>query len=230
MTTLLPVLDLKGGVPVRARAGKRDEYRPVGGTALDAARAYRARVGHGDLYVADLDAIAGAEPAWDVVAALHGDGFALWLDAGVAMADRADALAAAGVEYIVVGLETVAGPAVVAAVIARHGDRVVFSLDLRDGVPIRSATTWRGTDPRSITDEAVGLGVRRLLVLDLARVGVGEGTGTEALLAELHAAHPAVELLAGGGVRDRADLERLAAVGVGRVLVASALRDGTLGV
>jgi len=229
MTTLLPVLDLKGGIPVRARAGKRHEYAPLGGTALDAARAHRARVGHGDVYVADLDAIAGAEPAWDVVAALHGDGFALWLDAGVATADRAAALSAAGVERIVVGLETVAGPEVLATVIARHGDRVVFSLDLRDGEPILGSATWRG-DARSIADEVISLGVRRLLVLDLARVGVGEGTGTEALLAELHAAHPAVELLAGGGVRGRADLERLAAVGVGRVLVASALRDGTLGV
>jgi phosphoribosylformimino-5-aminoimidazole carboxamide ribotide isomerase len=73
----------------------------------------------------------------------------------------------------------------------------------------------------------LALGVRRLLVLDLARVGVARGPGTEGLCARL-AGQPGVEVSAGGGVRGRADLERLAGCGVRAALVASALHDGAL--
>jgi phosphoribosylformimino-5-aminoimidazole carboxamide ribotide isomerase len=71
-------------------------------------------------------------------------------------------------------------------------------------------------------------GVRRLLVLDLARVGVSAGTGTEAVCARLAAAHAEVEILAGGGVRGPEDLDRLRRSGVKGVLVASALHEGKL--
>ena len=72
------------------------------------------------------------------------------------------------------------------------------------------------------------LGVRRLLVLDLARVGLGGGIGTRDLCARLCSAFPKVEVSAGGGVRHRGDLEELRACGVGAALVASALHDGRL--
>ena len=46
-------------------------------------------------------------------------------------------------------------------------------------------------------------------MLDLARVGSGAGPDV-GLIAELHAAFPDLELLAGGGVRDADDLRALA--------------------
>jgi phosphoribosylformimino-5-aminoimidazole carboxamide ribotide isomerase len=76
--------------------------------------------------------------------------------------------------------------------------------------------------------QAVALGVRRVLILDLARVGVGEGTGTEALCARVTATFPHVEVSAGGGVRGIDELHRLHQSGVQNVLVASALHDGRL--
>ncbi|MGH7174523.1 MAG: HisA/HisF-related TIM barrel protein, partial [Gemmataceae bacterium] len=72
------------------------------------------------------------------------------------------------------------------------------------------------------------LGVRRLLVLDLAQVGCDSGTGTRELCARLCAKHPHVPISAGGGVRHRGDLEDLRACGVQASLVASALHDGRL--
>jgi phosphoribosylformimino-5-aminoimidazole carboxamide ribotide isomerase len=79
-----------------------------------------------------------------------------------------------------------------------------------------------------IANEAVKAGVRRLIVLDLAQVGVGEGVGTESLCRRLHERHPQLEIVAGGGVRDMADLRSLAAAGCSGALVASALHDGRL--
>ena len=75
---------------------------------------------------------------------------------------------------------------------------------------------------------AVRLGVTSVLVLDLARVGMGGGTGTEELCQRLAQAHPMLHIAAGGGVRSVADIRRLGEHGVSTVLVASALHDGRL--
>jgi phosphoribosylformimino-5-aminoimidazole carboxamide ribotide isomerase len=231
---IIPVLDLMGGVVVRGVGGRRREYRPVvsrltaSSAPLDVARAFADHFGLTELYLADLDAIAGGEPAWATCAALHAGGFRLWVDAGVRRPEGARALARAGVETVVVGLETVAGPDVLREVVAELAPRVVFSLDLCDGAPLGDGAGWEIGDAWSLAGRAVGLGVRRLLVLDLARVGGGAGTGTEALCTRLAAAHPEVEVSAGGGVRGVADLRRLRGCGVRAALAASALHDGTL--
>jgi phosphoribosylformimino-5-aminoimidazole carboxamide ribotide isomerase len=126
-------------------------------------------------------------------------------------------------------LETVQGPDVLEAACSHLGpDRVVFSLDLKNGLPWGDTTSWGVSDPWSVASQAIRLGVRRLLILDLVRVGVGGGLGTEELCARLAAAYPQVHLAAGGGVRDSADLDRLRESGVGAVLVASALHDSRL--
>jgi phosphoribosylformimino-5-aminoimidazole carboxamide ribotide isomerase len=231
---ILPVLDVLQGRVVRGVGGRRREYRAVvsrltaSSRPAAVARAVRAHFGGAEFYLADLDAVLGADPAWRLYAGLHAEGFRLWVDAGVREPERALRLAEAGVESVVVGLETVAGPGVLAEVVRALGRRVVFSLDLREGEPLGDRRVWDGPDAWSIAGQAVRLGVHRLLVLDLARVGMGGGTGTRDFCARLCAAHPEVEVSAGGGVRGRRDLEELRDAGVGVALVASALHDGRL--
>jgi phosphoribosylformimino-5-aminoimidazole carboxamide ribotide isomerase len=230
------VLDVRGRVVVRGVAGRRSEYRPIvsrlsaSADPLVVARVFRERFGFTELYLADLNALAGAPPALDLYAALRSQGFTLWVDAGIRDAPTAGPLAASGVDYLVAGLETVCGPDVVGELCRQYGrERVVFSLDLRDGVPLGDPAAWRGRDqPLEIGVWAGEMGVRRIIVLDVGRVGTEQGLGTEDLCGRLAAACPRLEVIAGGGVRDRDDLRRLEAVGVRAALVASALHDGRL--
>jgi phosphoribosylformimino-5-aminoimidazole carboxamide ribotide isomerase len=230
---IVPVLDVMGGVVVRGVGGRRHEYRPVVSPLTascrpaDVARALRDHFGFDEFYLADLDAVGGAPPAIPTYRALQDEGLRLWIDAGVRRAEEADVVAEAGAN-VVLGLETLAGPDVLADVCRRHPDRALFSLDLKGGEPLGAAPAWGTTDAERIAAEAVGRGARRLLVLDLARVGEGAGCGTDDLCAAVASAHPQVELWAGGGVRGAADLERLERLGVRRVLVASALHDGRI--
>jgi phosphoribosylformimino-5-aminoimidazole carboxamide ribotide isomerase len=140
---------------------------------------------------------------------------------------------------VVAGLETVPGPDALRDIVAAVGpERVVFSLDLRDGAPLRNWPESGGRPPglpddfgqawRSVPT-AVAAGISRLIVLDLARVGGGSGTGTEDLCRRLAATYPQLDVIAGGGVANSADLERLSACGVRAVLTASALHDGRIG-
>ena len=71
-------------------------------------------------------------------------------------------------------------------------------------------------------------GAREVIVLDLARVGSGEGPDV-ILLGELRSRFPDLELLAGGGVRHAGDLRALADAGAAGALVATALHGGAVG-
>ena len=86
---VLPVLDLRHGVCVRAVAGNRDAYQPVNMRGLASPTPahvgcwYRDQFGLSELYVADLSAIMGEGPAWGSYAELENAGFDWWLDAGI---------------------------------------------------------------------------------------------------------------------------------------------------
>ncbi|MCA9270670.1 MAG: hypothetical protein KDA41_19445, partial [Planctomycetales bacterium] len=94
-SSILPVIDLLGGQVVRGVAGRREEYRPIvsriaaGSAPTQVAAALAQRFGFRDAYVADLDAIAGAEPAWEDYQAIADAGLQLWVDAGAGEVDRA---------------------------------------------------------------------------------------------------------------------------------------------
>ena len=77
---VIGVIDLKDGVAVHAVRGERQSYRPVrsglveGADPVDVARALRDRLGLRELYVADLDAIAGGEGHDETLRALAARG------------------------------------------------------------------------------------------------------------------------------------------------------------
>jgi phosphoribosylformimino-5-aminoimidazole carboxamide ribonucleotide (ProFAR) isomerase len=107
-------------------------------------------------------------------------------------------------------------------------ERVAFSLDLRDGAPITSIASMSGLDAPSIARRAADAGAVTVIVLDLARVGMGTGPDVE-LIGRIRDAVPGLAVLAGGGVRDLADIARLADAGCDGVLLATAVQNGRLG-
>jgi phosphoribosylformimino-5-aminoimidazole carboxamide ribotide isomerase len=107
----------------------------------------------------------------------------------------------------------------------------VFSIDLMNGKLVDGWQDWglpSAAGALGLVRKAFDLGYRAFVVLDLARVGLGEGAATEPLLRAIREEFPGVELIAGGGVKTWADVDRLGEAGADAVLIASALHDGTI--
>jgi phosphoribosylformimino-5-aminoimidazole carboxamide ribotide isomerase len=229
---IVPVLDLKGGIVVHARRGQRANYAPLrsplvaGCEPVSVARTLCAVCRTSSLYVADLDALAGQAVDVATLKALSVAAES-WVDAGATTPERAAALARAGVARNVVGTESLGPDGPGECCVAASAPPAVLSIDLRDGRLISPRAELAGREPTAAAPLATALGVRELLVIDLARVGSASGPPLSAV-AELAAALPGLEIYAGGGVRDDDDLRALESAGATGALVATALHEGCI--
>lgn len=232
---ILPVLDLLDGVVVRGVAGERDSYRPVESCLVDSAdplevaEAFRRQLGLTELYLADLDAILHGQRNLELIGTLAERGFSLLVDAGLNSAASTRAVLDSGAAAAVTGLETLTDPALLGQLVNQWGpERVVFSLDLKCGQPLTAISRWRNIPPLEIVREAADLGISRLIVLDLAQVGLEEGLSTLPLCRQIRRELPELELITGGGISDGADLQPLEHEPVDGLLVATALHRGRM--
>ncbi len=220
---IIPVLDLRGGIIVRARMGQRDHYRPLESQLtstcdpVDVMRGFYAVYPFKTFYVADLDAIMGTGNNEVTLRRLKAafPAAVLWVDNG--LADPAAALRwlDAGLGHLVVGSESQRDAALLQRLSAH--DRIVLSLDFRE-------QAFQG--PPALLEE-VNSWPRRLIVMTLARVGSGTGPDLDRLRAIREVA-AGRGIYAAGGVRDRADLAALKGEGIAGALVATSLHDGRL--
>jgi phosphoribosylformimino-5-aminoimidazole carboxamide ribotide isomerase len=128
-----------------------------------------------------------------------------------------------------VGLETLGSFDALRTICDAFPGDVVFSLDLKDGVPLRARTATQATErPEDIAERAVDAGATSVIVIDLARVGSNAGVDL-ALIRAVRTAVPSASLIAGGGIRGPEDLFNLADSGCDAALAATALQDGRIG-
>lgn len=233
---VIPVLDILEGTVVRGVAGRREAYRPVEGCLADSAdpvtiaRAFRDTFQFRELYLADLDAILHGRRNRALYRCLAEDGFQILVDAGLRDNASVAELFDDGVSAVIVGLETASGPQQLDDLSARcDPEKLVFSLDLMDGRPLGDASAWQSSDPLEIAAQAVDAGLRRMIVLDLSRVGIDAGVGTLALVRRLAKSRPGLRVITGGGVRGIDDLQLLSREPIEGALVASAFHSGAIG-
>jgi phosphoribosylformimino-5-aminoimidazole carboxamide ribotide isomerase len=254
---VIPVIDVMGGVVVRAVGGRRERYRPLESRLtestdpVEVARALIEVTGATTLYAADLDVIRDPNAESDLGARLADDlpKTTIWLDRGIRA--KADLLKfpfyrrwwlswLVGIEQRlnlipVLASETLSGPETALLVGSELGPGLVFSVDLYDGRWLGHWEPWRDwgveehSDLIALADAGLSAsGATHLIILDLARIGEGRGTGTEQWVRRAKERFEAREIVAGGGIRDWDDVKRLEDAGADAVLVASALHDGTL--
>ncbi len=230
---IIPVLDILEGVAVHAIRGRRKEYKHLRSTLvssadpLEVACAFK-NLGFNELYVADLDAISGKKPSMTVVKRIADEtGLRLMVDAGVADLPTAEELLTNHVSKVIIGTETLPTIRFVGKAIESFAkDRVVVSLDLKDGQVLSKPELGKFRNPADILRVLQEMGLEQVIILDLSRVGSDEGVNMP-LLKEILSKFK-LKVFVGGGVRDLKDLLELKKMGVFGVLLATALHSGRI--
>jgi phosphoribosylformimino-5-aminoimidazole carboxamide ribotide isomerase len=215
--------DLKGGVVVRGAMGDREHYRPIAETSrvcsTSAPLGVVGEIRPKETYIADLDRIAGTGDHLATISALSRITGTM-ADIGVRHV-RDFALASGAAGKAILGTET----APLSVIEQCQGPRTVVSLDMRMGKTMcRDAAL--DLPPLGVIRLLNRMDIRAVILLDVARVGSGEGVDaklvTEAASLSRH------DVIVGGGVRGPGDLDTLESCGAAGAIVASAVHDGLI--
>ena len=227
------MLDILDGIAVHAVRGQRKHYRPLESLICtsthpsDVAAAFE-KLGFTEMYVADLDAILGKKQRASIKQLSKEIGMRLLVDAGISDLKSAQDLVNSGASKLVIGTETLSEPEFVQDALKFFGnDRIVLSLDLMNNMLLGSIYN-ASSEPIDILQGFCNMGLRQVIVLDLARVGSNQGVNVD-FLSKLNEEFD-IDLYVGGGVRNLTDLLKLRNLGLKGALVATALHSGELSI
>jgi phosphoribosylformimino-5-aminoimidazole carboxamide ribotide isomerase len=222
---IIPVLDLRDGLVVRAHQGQRAQYQPLASSLCRSSSPTDVLAALLDLfpfptvYLADLNAIQRNGSSSETVLALT-RGYTqvqFWLDGGFRAADEFERWRDSLNVHIVIGTEShESADGLFSLVAALSSQRWVLSLDY-----FRNELLG----PREILGQTERW-PERVIVMCMDQIGGDDGPD----LTRLTAVHASREhqLFAAGGVRSVEDLRRLRQCGAQGVLLASALHDGRI--
>jgi phosphoribosylanthranilate isomerase len=224
--TLLPAVDVTGGVAVRlvqGAAGTETSY----GEPLAAALAWQ-RAGAEWVHLVDLDAAFGRGSNAELLSAVIGRlDLRVELSGGIRDDASLRAALATGAARVNLGTAALEDPAWCDAVVGEYGDRVAVGLDVRGRTLSARGWTRDGGDLYEVLARLDRAGCARYVVTDIRRDGTMTGPNLD-LLRDV-CARTGAPVIASGGVSTLADLAALAdlaPLGVEGAIVGKALYAG----
>jgi phosphoribosylformimino-5-aminoimidazole carboxamide ribotide isomerase len=242
--TIYPAIDLKGGSVVRLRQGLMETSTRYATDPAQVARRW-AEAGAEWLHVVDLDgAFAGRPQNEAAIKAIRAvvPGAKIQVGGGLRSLEAIEATFALGIDRVILGSAALSGEGAAAALlvdaVARWGaERVIVSIDAKEGWVATDG--WAVTAPVRAIDLAAAVravGVAQILYTDITRDGMMTGPNWEglALMGEAIRGNSPVErkgegVIASGGIRSVADLERLQSIpGVTGAIIGRAIYEGAI--
>lgn len=229
--TILPAIDLKGGQCVRLRQGRADDATVYGSDPAAQAREW-SRQGAEWLHVVDLDGAFQGRPAHlDVIGAMA-QAAGIPVECGGGLRRDADiaALLAQGVRRAILGTRALEHTDELAALAAKHGDRLAVGIDARDGfVQVKGWTETSRTTAVELAQRAAAAGVQTIIYTDTATDGMLRGPNFAGTAQLCDAVGPACGVIASGGITTADDIARLRDLGKANLagaIVGKALYEG----
>ena len=222
---IYPAIDLRDGQCVRLKQGdfSRQTIYEVDPTMM--AEVF-ASAGATWLHVIDLDGAADRGDNLRAIAGIIGlTTLKVQLGGGVRSLERIESLRALGAQRIIVGTMPIKAPEMFAAAIKRFGDYLAVAIDVRDDrVNIhgwQSDSTWTID---AYVKHLENLGVKTIIVTDISKDGMLEGTNLE--LYERLVKLTDMQVIASGGISTLAEVEALRSMGVAGAIIGKAFYEG----
>ncbi|MHA2038349.1 MAG: HisA/HisF-related TIM barrel protein [Promethearchaeota archaeon] len=231
---VIPVIDILNSEVVHAIKGERKQYKPLSSklfktpNPLDILNVLTSKFKFKDFYIADLDAIINHKPNFHLLTKiLKIPEINILIDPGIV--DIGDILhfSQFDLNKLIIGLETVRNLDVIREAINIIGqEKLILSIDMYKENVISNAKGVKDKNPIEIAKIMEGVGVNKLLLLDLFRVGQKIG-GIPLQYLKIQASFGG-KIFVGGGIRDYKDLMQYKELNFAGVLIATALYDGTI--
>jgi phosphoribosylformimino-5-aminoimidazole carboxamide ribotide isomerase len=227
---LIPAIDLMGGKCVRLVQGRAGTETVYSDDPVATARRWESE-GAPMLHVVDLDgALGGSMANFGAVRAIAGAvGVPVEFGGGVRDAATLARVLETPLARVVLGTRA-CDEAFLRAAVAQYGERIAVGLDVRDGlVSVKGWQESTGFEAPALARRVEALGVRTIIVTDVAADGTLEGPRIGSLEAVLGAV--SCEVIASGGVGSLEDLRMLRRYGergLAGVIVGKALYSGAV--
>jgi phosphoribosylformimino-5-aminoimidazole carboxamide ribotide isomerase len=218
---IIPVIDLKDGVVVQARQGKREHYLPIKSDLCQSCDIYQVIEAFLDfypfttLYIADLNAITRQGDHEYLIAAvqLYFPHIIFWIDRGYQSYGQ---LIHYPNNYLpVLGSESYQNENI--SELKTFKNNFILSLDYSISDPLGADLLFSNED----------LWPENIIIMTLERVGSNNGADLDKLTTFCKR-YPHKNFIAAGGIRNIGDLQALKQIGIHQALIATALHAGNI--
>jgi phosphoribosylformimino-5-aminoimidazole carboxamide ribotide isomerase len=221
---VIPAVDVLDGKVVRLRQGRYDDvtvYDDDPGAMVGSWVAQGAEIVH----VVDLAGARDGSGDRALQQQLGETGLPFQIGGGIRTVADATEAVEFGAARVVLGTTAVWDPLLLQSVVGAVGsDRIVASIDVRDGKATGAGWLDEGRDLEAVLSDLVDAGVSRILATGIATDGTLEGPDTT-LLADVTRIAPSLALIASGGVGSLSDLVEISRHPVEAAIVGRALYD-----
>lgn len=225
---IYPAIDIKNGKCVRLTQGVKEAETVYFEEPWEVAKDFESQ-GAKRLHVIDLDgAFEGVSRNQEAIQKIIDTvKIPVQTGGGIRSLEKLEQLFSIGVWRCILGTKALEDKAMLQEALKRYGDRIVVSVDAKDGLVAVEGWTRVGT--RAAMDfarELETMGLKTLVYTDIAMDGMMKGPNLEAVTRLRKGV--SLEIIASGGVSDLQDLRNLKKIGVEGAIVGKALYEGAL--
>lgn len=227
MMRIFPAIDIYGGRAVRLLHGDYAKMTVYSDNPLEIAQDFIA-CGAQNIHIVDLEgAKTGETPNLELIAKIAACGLFAEAGGGIRSEEVAARYLDAGVQRVILGTAAVTDPALLERLVARYGERIAVSVDVKDGyAAIRGWQEQSALTCDALCERLQAAGVKTVICTDISRDGAMRGTN-RALYADLTKRY-AMNFIASGGVSSIEDVIALRDSGVYGAIIGKAYYTGAI--
>jgi len=231
---IIPVIDILNSEAVHAVKGEREKYKPLvsvlfkGNNPINITKKFKDEYSINEIYIADLDAIIRRKPNLTLLKEiLQLTDIKVMIDPGIISIENIVEYSKYSLDSLILGLETIANFKVISECLKINGShKTIVSIDMYNEIIQTNVKDIKNLHPIEIVKKIEDLGVDKIILLDLYKVGQKVG-GIPPLYLKIRDNYKG-KILVGGGIKDIRDIEMYKHNNFSGVLIGTALHDGTI--